>query len=135
MSKSVSNSGVVKREKKQGVVTREVYDRAMSSYQNLAKQGIITRDQAQQLIDAYALDHRVKGTRGESNLAILLEMPSVAQMMQQATALLVQVNAQLAKDKTRMQKVTKANQPKMVGLPQVGLKVEITNAIQVKDKA
>jgi len=135
MSKSVSNSEVVKREKKQGVVTREVYDRAMSSYQNLAKQGIITRDQAQQLIDAYASDHRVKGTRGESNLAILLEMPSVASMMQQATALLVKVNAQLAKDKTRMQKVTKANQPKMVGLPQVGLKVEITNAVEVKDKA
>ena len=135
MSKSVSNSEVVKREKKQGVVTREVYDRAMSSYQNLAKQGVITKSQAQQLIDAYAADHRVKGTRGESNLAILLEMPSVASMMQQATALLVKVNAQLAKDKTRMQKVTKANQPKMVGLPQVGLKVEITNAIEVKDKA
>lgn len=135
MSKSVSNSEVVKREKKQGVVTREVYDRAMSSYQNLAKQGVITKSQAQQLIDAYAADHRVKGTRGESNLAILLEMPSVASMMQQATALLVKVNAQLAEDKTRMQKVTKANQPKMVGLPQVGLKVEITNAIEVKDKA
>lgn len=135
MSKSVSNSVVVKREKKQGVVTREVYDRAMSSYQDLAKQGVITKSQAQQLIDAYAADHRVKGTRGESNLAILSEMPSVASMMQQATALLVKVNAQLAKDKTRMQKVTKANQPKMVGLPQVGLKVEITNAVEVKDKA
>jgi len=135
MSKSVSNSVVVKREKKQGVVTREVYDRAMSSYQDLAKQGVITKSQAQQLIDAYAADHRVKGTRGESNLAILSDMPSVASMMQQATALLVKVNAQLAKDKTRMQKVTKANQPKMVGLPQVGLKVEITNAIEVKDKA
>lgn len=135
MSKSVSNSVVVKREKKQGVVTREVYDRAMSSYQDLAKKGVITKAQAQQLIDAYAQDHRVKGTRGESNLAILSEMPSVASMMQQATALLVKVNAQLAKDKTRMQKVTKANQPKMVGLPQVGLKVEITNAVEVKDKA
>lgn len=135
MSKSVVNSGVVKREKKQGVVTREVYDRAMSSYQELAKKGVITKSQAQQLIDAYAADHRVKGTRGESNLAILSEMPSVASMMQQATALLVKVNAQLAKDKTRMQKATKANQPKMVGLPQVGLKVEITNAVEVKDKA
>jgi len=135
MSKSVSNSEVVKREKKQGVVTREVYDRAMSSYQNLVKDGVITSEQGQALIDAYARDHRVKGTRGESNLAILLEMPSVASMMQQATALLVKVNAQLAKDKTRMQKVTKANQPKMVGLPQVGLKVEITNAIEVTDKA
>lgn len=135
MSKSVVNSGVVKREKKQGVVSREVYDRAMSSYQELAKKGVITKSQAQQLIDAYAADHRVKGTRGESNLAILSEMPSVASMMQQATALLVKVNAQLAKDKTRMQKATKANQPKMVGLPQVGLKVEITNAVEVKDKA
>lgn len=135
MSKSVSNSVVVKREKKQGVVTRDVYDRAMSSYQELAKQGVISKSQAQKLIDAYAADHRVKGTRGESNLAILSEMPLVANEMQQATALIVKANAKLAKDKTRMQKVTKANQPKMVGLPQVGLKVEITNAIEVKDKA
>ena len=135
MSKSVSVSNVVKREKKQGVVTRDVYDSAMSTYQGLVKSGAVSKEIGQQLIDEYAANHRVKGTRGESNLAILTDLPSVANMMQQATALLVKVNAQLAKDKTRMQKVTKANQPKMVGLPQVGLKVEITNAVEVKDKA
>lgn len=135
MSKSVINSNVVKTEKKQGVVTREVYDRAMSSYQNLVKDGVITSEQGQALIDAYARDHRVKGTRGESNLAVLSDMPSVSKQMQQATALLVEVNLRLAKDKVRMQKATKGNQPEMIGLPQVGLKVEITNAYEVKKKA
>tara|TARA_R100000742_G_C4276468_1_gene97567 strand:- start:1495 stop:1851 length:357 start_codon:yes stop_codon:yes gene_type:complete len=107
--------------KKQGVVTREVYDRAMSNFQTMAKDGHISQDVANTLIQKYSSDHRVKGTRAESNLAVISDMKNVSGDMQTIFELVTKVNKQLAKDKVRM---TKRNSEKK-GLPQLGLKVEI----------
>lgn len=116
---STKKTDVVKQ--KQGVVTRDVYDRAMSTYQTMAKDGVISQDAAQSLIDKYASDHRVKGTRAQSNLAVISDLKNTQRDMQTISELVTKVNKQLAKDRVRMNKRNSEKQ----GLPQLGLKVEI----------
>lgn len=108
--------------KKEGVVTRAVYDKAIGTIQTLVKDKKMNQATGDYLIKTYANDHRVKGTRQETHWILISGMPFAEKLTASIGASIDELNKLLKQNNVKLSKRGSTKK----GLPVVDIKVEIT---------